>query len=213
MRQSTLTLTPGQTRTLTLVTTFGLEPANRAPDPLEDEATTPEDTSVDIDVLANDDDPDGGELTLVDVTPPDQGTATIVGGLVRYTPNPNFHGTDTFEYTVEDELGEPATATVTVIVTPVPDAPVAANDAYATDEDVQLTVPAEGVLTNDTDADGDPLSAVKVTDPAHGTLDAEHRRLVHLHAGSELPRDRLVHLQGDRRRRLDSQRRAPCRSR
>lgn len=49
-------------------------------------------------------------------------------------------------------------------------APVAANDSYTTLANTTLTVSAPGVLSNDTDADGNPLTAVKVTNPAHGTL-------------------------------------------
>ena len=62
-------------------------------------------------------------------------------------------------------------ATVSLTVTPVNDAPVAVADSYSTAEDTALTVAAAlGVLANDTDVDGDPLTAVKVSDPAHGTL-------------------------------------------
>src|SRR5262249_28767132 len=48
--------------------------------------------------------------------------------------------------------------------------PVANNDAYSTNEDTALTVAAPGVLANDTDADGDPLTAVFVAGPGHGTV-------------------------------------------
>jgi VCBS repeat-containing protein len=48
--------------------------------------------------------------------------------------------------------------------------PVAVDDTYDTPEDTLLTVSAPGVLSNDTDADLDPLTAIKVTDPAHGSL-------------------------------------------
>ena len=58
-------------------------------------------------------------------------------------------------------------ATVSVTVTPVNDAPVATNDAAATDEDTPLSVPAPGVLGNDSDVDGDTLSAVVVDGPTH----------------------------------------------
>lgn len=50
------------------------------------------------------------------------------------------------------------------------DAPTAANDAYATDEDTPLNVAAPGVLANDTDPEGSPLTAVLVSGPAHATL-------------------------------------------
>lgn len=49
-------------------------------------------------------------------------------------------------------------------------APVAADDTYSTDEDTTLTVAAPGVLTNDTDADGDTVTAILASEPAHGTL-------------------------------------------
>lgn len=48
--------------------------------------------------------------------------------------------------------------------------PVAVNDSYSTNEDTALTVPAPGVLGNDNDANGNPLTAVRVSGPAHGTL-------------------------------------------
>jgi VCBS repeat-containing protein len=49
-------------------------------------------------------------------------------------------------------------------------APAAVADTYSTTEDVALTVNAPGVLSNDSDVDGDALSAVKVADPTHGAL-------------------------------------------
>src|SRR5206468_1096202 len=61
-------------------------------------------------------------------------------------------------------------ATVTLTVTAVNDAPVANNDAYTTAEDTPLTVTAPGVLANDTDVDGDSLTAILVSAPTHGSL-------------------------------------------
>ena len=49
-------------------------------------------------------------------------------------------------------------------------APTATDDGYSIGEDGVLNIPAPGVLSNDTDADGDTLTAIKVTDPANGTL-------------------------------------------
>ena len=79
-------------------------------------------------------------------------------------------------------------------------APVAVGDAFSTAEDTVLTVPTPGVLGNDSDPDGDPLTALLVTGPSHGTLTPERQRLVHLHPGGQLHRPRLLHLQGQRRR-------------
>jgi hypothetical protein len=55
-------------------------------------------------------------------------------------------------------------------VTPVNDLPVAADNAYSTAEDTPLTIAAPGVLSNDVDVDGDPLTAQWVAGPANGTL-------------------------------------------
>ena len=59
---------------------------------------------------------------------------------------------------------------LTINVSPVNDAPVAAADSYTTDEDTTLVVAAPGVLANDTDPDDDPLTAVLDENPQHGTL-------------------------------------------
>ncbi|PYQ87572.1 MAG: hypothetical protein DMG02_20530 [Acidobacteria bacterium] len=55
-------------------------------------------------------------------------------------------------------------------MTAVNDAPVAANDAYSTNEDTALNVAAAGVLANDSDVDGDALTAILVSSPAHGSV-------------------------------------------
>jgi large repetitive protein len=75
-------------------------------------------------------------------------------------------------FTVTDN-GSPVASdseTVAITVTDANRAPVAANDAYPVNEDASLTVPAAGVLANDTDADANTLTAVLGTGPTHGTL-------------------------------------------
>ena len=67
-------------------------------------------------------------------------------------------------------------------------APVAAGDAYTTAEDTVLTVAAPGVLGNDTDPDGDPLTAVLVIGTEPRQPDVERQRLVLLHPGGGLHR-------------------------
>src|SRR6185312_5075234 len=61
-------------------------------------------------------------------------------------------------------------AIVSITVTPVNDAPVAVNDSYTTAEDTTLNVALPGVLANDSDLDGDPLSAILVNSPTNGVL-------------------------------------------
>jgi len=122
-------------------------------------------------VLANDADPDGDALTAVKLTEPANGEISFKSdGSFVYTPDPGFNGGDGFTYKANDGQADSAAATVTLTVSAVADAPAAADDAYATQEDTALTVDAPGVLSNDFDAEGNTMTAVRVTGPTHGTL-------------------------------------------
>jgi len=119
-------------------------------------------------VLTNDNDPDSDPLTSVPVSGPQHGDLTLnTDGSFTYTPNTEWSGTDSFTYKANDGQLDSNTATVTITVN---DAPVATDDAYSTDEDVTMNIAAAGVLTNDVDIDSTVITAIKVTDPAHGTL-------------------------------------------
>ncbi|MFG0333067.1 MAG: Ig-like domain-containing protein, partial [Maioricimonas sp. JB049] len=97
--------------------------ANAAPVAADDRGGTFQNEAVDIDVLANDSDPDGDDTlnpdSIVIVRQPTSGTAfALGGGLVRYVPAEGFNGNDSFTYTVSDNLGrpsEPATVRVQVV--------------------------------------------------------------------------------------------------
>jgi VCBS repeat-containing protein len=156
----------GESSTTTV--TIAVDPTNDTPVAVVDSATTAEDSAVVIDVLANDSDADGDALSIVGTSNPANGSVTINGdGTLSYTPDPDFVGTDTFEYTVEDASGASSTATVTVDVDPTNDAPVAVIDNTSTDEDTAVVI---DVLANDTDMDGDVLSVTSTTDPANGSV-------------------------------------------
>ena len=142
-------------------------PTNAPPLAVVDAAQTAEDTPVTIAVLANDSDPDGDPLTVAGVSEPAHGTAVLTEtGAVRYTPEPNFNGTDRFTYVVGDGSGLTAQAAVDVTVLPVNDPPEAVDDAAETAEDTPVTI---AVLANDSDPEGDPLTVAEVSAPAHGT--------------------------------------------
>jgi VCBS repeat-containing protein len=121
--------------------------------------------------LGNDADPDGDPLSAVLVTGPGHGSLSLnANGSFSYTPAADFAGSDSFSYRASDGTLTSNVAAVAISVTAVNDVPVAAGDAYSTAEDTVLTVAAPGVLGNDADPDGDPLSAVLVTGPGHGSL-------------------------------------------
>jgi VCBS repeat-containing protein len=148
---------------------------NAAPTGNDDAYATDEDTPRNVaapGVLANDTDPDLDPLT-VNTTPvsgPTHGLLVLnADGSFTYTPNANFNGVDSFDYEVTDG-DKTDVATVTITVNAVNDAPVAVDEAYATDEDTPLNVAAPGVLGNDVDVELDALSAVLVAGPASGLL-------------------------------------------
>jgi VCBS repeat-containing protein len=124
--------------------------------------STAEDTPLNgSSVLANDSDPvENSPLTAVLVTNAAHGNVVLNGdGTFTYTPNGNFNGSDSFTYKASDGTDFSNVVEVCIEVTPVNDAPDAVDDFYSTGQDVPLNVPAPGVLGNDTDADGDSLSA------------------------------------------------------
>ncbi|MCA1683997.1 MAG: tandem-95 repeat protein, partial [Actinobacteria bacterium] len=141
---------------------------------VDDTATTAEDTPVSVDapgVLGNDSDADGDTLTATKVSAPAHGSVTLnADGSLSYTPAANYNGPDSFTYKANDGSADSNVATVNIAVNAVNDTPVAVNDAYSTTQDSPLTVVAPGVLTNDTDIDSPNLIAIKVSDPAHGTV-------------------------------------------
>jgi VCBS repeat-containing protein len=122
-------------------------------------------------VLGNDSDGDGDPFTALLVTGPEHGTLALnPDGSLTYTPAPDYNGPDSFTYRAADAQADSNVATVTIAVSPVTDAPVAANDGYTKAEGATLVVAAPGVLGNDADKDGNPLTAILVSGPAQGTL-------------------------------------------
>jgi hypothetical protein len=139
---------------------------NTAPNAVNDTATIDEDTPATITVLANDTDADNDTLMVTNVAAATNGTATIVGNQVQFTPNANFSGAATFTYTISDGNGGTDTATVNITVNAVNDAPNAVNDTANTVAGNPVTI---NVLANDTDVEGNTLSVTNVTTPANGT--------------------------------------------
>jgi CshA-type fibril repeat protein len=160
------TISDGQGGTTTATVTVTVTPVNDPPVAVNDTASTNEDTPVRIGILGNDSDLDGDALTVTAATAVNGIVVINADGTITYTPNANFNGTDTISYTISDGKGGFATATVTVTVAPVNDAPVAVNDTANTPEDTPVII---GVLTNDSDVDGDPLT-ITAASATNGTV-------------------------------------------
>lgn len=142
--------------------------ANEPPVANNNQFTVAQDSSDNsLDVLANDFDPDGDPLTIVEVSVPANGTALISGNVILYTPSAGFFGMDSFSYTVDDGFGGQATASVTVEVIRANRPPVA-NDVNANTLRAQAV--DIDVLANDSDPDGDTLEIVSFTQPSNGSV-------------------------------------------
>ncbi len=165
----------GAARSGTATVTITVSASNDAPAAQADSYTTDEGQTLNVNagngVLDNDTDADDDDLTAVLATGASSGTVTLnANGSFSYVPAAGFAGTATFTYQADDGTARSAAATVTITVSAANDAPTAQPDSYTTSEDTPLSVGGRGVLGNDTDANGETLTAELVTNAANGTL-------------------------------------------
>ena len=151
--------------------TLVIDPQNDPPVALNDNFKTPEDASLASTIALNDSDPEGDPLTFTLLSNPIHGKIVFkADGSFTYTPDKNYNGTDKFTYKACDPSGGCAQADAMIVIDPVNDAPVAVNDTYQTPIGAPLIVKSTGILTNDSDPDGDKITAVWQSDPSHGKL-------------------------------------------
>ncbi|WP_244163104.1 Ig-like domain-containing protein [Paenibacillus pectinilyticus] len=126
--------------------------------------TTPENTPLNASVSGSD--VEGSPLTYIIVTNPAHGNVTLnTDGTYTYTPVHNYNGTDSFTFKANDGSADSAPATVNITITLVNETPIVADSSKSTLEDT----PVSGTVTA-SDGDGDSLSYIVVTQPAHGTV-------------------------------------------
>ena len=173
----TYRVSDGKTQSTNAATvTITVNAVNDAPVANDNSYSTDEDTRLSVTaesgILANDVDPDNTTFIITVVDNVNNGTLTMNNnGSFTYDPGTNFNGTDQFTYTINDGTNESNVAMVTINVGAVNDPPVAANDVYSTNEDVQLQVnSSSGILSNDADAENDPLTINLVSPVSHGSL-------------------------------------------
>lgn len=156
--------------------TVALTISRQSPTAVNDALVTNEDTPAEVDVLANDTDPQNNiDPTTVEIyTEPQHGSATInaVTGAILYSPELHYYGPDSLVYTVCDTDGYCDQALVIIDMISVNDPPVANDDIVETGENVAVTT---NVLLNDADmydplGDIDPTSVQILTEPLHGTV-------------------------------------------
>ncbi|MCP1620900.1 putative secreted protein (type I secretion substrate) [Pseudomonas sp. SLBN-26] len=179
--------------------TINVTAVNDAPVAVDDNLTTAEDTSLTITTTAlfgsdgtgplNDSDVDSASFTTIRITQlASDGVlklngvavtlnqvislADITAGKLVFVPDGNENGSPyaTFQYQVSDGSLYSNTATVTIAVTPVNDAPVAVNDTFSTSEDTAVTITSAGLFgsdgtgpVNDSDIDSGSFTAIRIT--------------------------------------------------
>ncbi len=158
--------------------TITINGANDAPVAVNNTYNMTEDAlPLTLNPLAGDSDPDGDTLRVSNIagTAITAGTAYTIsvtngtvnvsaGGVITFTPAPNFNGTVTFAYTVSDPSGATSTANQIINIAPVNDAPSPSPDINSTNEEVPLVVnAAAGLLANDTDIDTGNNTGLTVT--------------------------------------------------
>ena len=139
-------------------------PVNDAPVANDGSVETAEDTQAGGQVTATD--VDGDPLTYSVVDGPAHGSLELnADGSFSYKPDANFNGSDSFTYVANDGTADSNTATVSITITSVNDAPVADNSSMTLDEDSSA-----GGQASASDVDGDPLTYSLVDGPVHGNL-------------------------------------------
>jgi len=139
---------------------------NDLPLAVDDQDAVNEDSTLVLNLLLNDSDPNNDTLTVFSIT-------EVLHGLVQnnndstisYTPGLNYNGLDSLEYVVDDGYGGYDTAKVVLTINAVNDAPLALDDSVRTPLDSAVTVL---VLDNDSDIEDDPLNVTGVADPSFG---------------------------------------------
>ncbi|MCG8564832.1 MAG: cadherin-like domain-containing protein, partial [Desulfobacterales bacterium] len=151
---------------------FTGDQGNRLPDAEEDAFTLLVNTPLVFvlsDLLTNDSDPDGDDLTITQVRNARNGEITTSNlGQYTFTPDEWFTGTAYFDYTVSDGRGGTDTTTVTLTV----NAPPAAVDEEQTvsQTTMSVTYTADELLANDLDLDGEELTVTSVTVLSNGSV-------------------------------------------
>ncbi len=158
----TVTDDDGATGSDTVVVTATEKP-NQAPTANPQSTETNEDTAKTITLSGSD--PDGDSLTYAIVSQPSHGTVTISGNQATYTPNANYHGSDSFTFKVNDGKADSAPATVNITVNATNDKPTANPQSVTMDEDTSKEITLSG-----SDPDGDTLTYRITKNPNHGSV-------------------------------------------
>ena len=161
-----------QNQTDEFTVTINVNPVNDAPVVSDVQSSLDEDNALDIKLEGSD--VEGGDLTYSIVDNPSNGTVSLDGDKVTYTPNENYNGDDTFTYKVNDGTDDSNISTVTITVNPVNDAPTAEDVSLSTKLNTDGSTSFDG-----SDIDEDTLTYVVATEPENGSVSIENDTFVY----------------------------------
>lgn len=146
--------------------------SNKLPQAKADSATTRMNQLVSVNVLSNDTDADNDKLSISQAVANFGSVKIEADGKLTYTPAPDFIGTDVVIYSVTDGKGGTGSSELTITVR-LNNLPSAMNDSAATDDRTAISI---NVLSNDSDADSDPLKVLSATATSGSvTIDSDNR--------------------------------------
>ena len=159
----TFKVNDGTVDSATTTVSINVTSGNDAPVAVAQSVTTNEDTAKAITLAATD--ADGNTLTYTVTGAPAHGALTGTAPNLTYTPTANYNGSDSFTFKANDGIVDSTSATISITITAVNDAPVANSQSLATDKNV-----TKAVTLTATDADGDTLTYAIITQPTKGAL-------------------------------------------
>ncbi len=184
----TFAVSDGQAQAAATVS-IGVMPVNDPPTANAQAVTTEEDTAVAIILTGSD--LDGDALAFSVTAAPAHGALSGTAPNLVYTPAANYNGADSFTFQVSDGTAN-ATATISITVNPVNDAPVTNAQAVTTNQDT-----AVGVTLSGSDPDGDALTFTVASGPAHGALSGAAPNLTYTPAAGYSGADSFTFVTGD----------------
>ena len=188
------TVTDG-TSTDTVTNTIDIGAGNQPPVAVPDNTTAIKGGStVTINVLANDTDPENNPLTIQSVTQPSHGSIAIVNNKLEYTPPSNWTGTTSYSYTISDGHNNTSSITSNITVVEGNQPPVANNWTGVTEQGLAINIDP---TDNDTDPDGDTITIASITQPAHGTATLNGNTITYTPSASYAGTDSLTYTISD----------------
>ena len=165
-------------------------PANEAPVASGQTVMTAEDTAVPVMLTASD--PENSPLTYTIVGQPSKGVLSGSPPDVTYSPNADVNGTDSFTFRARDGSSNSNTATVSITINPVNDAPAASNKTAVVGEDGTV-----GITLSGTDKENNPLTYTILGNPTKGTLSGSAPSLTYTPGADKNGADSFTYLVND----------------